>query len=186
MGTTLGHHMNPLSKLIRSRPIRSPRIQHRAYHLDQPYSHFTLQLSPASDSVKLPLELPPPTSPTRPRRYRLRRTWGYAFFSYFRLANGHSSSTIYLALYFSFNLGLTLYNKSLLIHFPFPYTLSAIHALCGSIGSLILTRIGSSPPPRLNFRETLILLAFSVLYTVNIIVSNVSLGLVTIPVSRLS
>lgn len=38
-------------------------------------------------------------------------------------------------------------------------------------------------PARLTQRENLILAAFSVLYTINIAVSNISLQLVTVPVS---
>ena len=48
------------------------------------------------------------------------------------------SELFWLGLYFSFNLGLTLYNKIVLVTFPFPYTLTAIHAFCGSVGCYIL------------------------------------------------
>ncbi|KAJ6590979.1 triose-phosphate transporter family-domain-containing protein [Mycena vulgaris] len=87
----------------------------------------------------------------------------------------------WLAMYFCFNLGLTLYNKGVLLRFPFPYTLSALHALFGTIGGTLLGKRGYFVPPRLNLRETAVLLAFSVLYAVNIVVSNVSLQLVTVP-----
>jgi hypothetical protein len=167
-----------LLKVIRSRPTRS---HHRAFHADQAYSHLSLELSSSWNSEELPFELPQTTSPARSKGSRLRHTWLAPLDSSFRIG---CSPAIYLSLYFGFNLGLTLYNKSLLIHFPYPYTLSAVHALCGSIGSTVLIRAGSSPPPRLNIRESLILLAFSVLYTVNIAISNVSLGLVTVPVSH--
>lgn len=100
-----------------------------------------------------------------------------------RLPRWGRRPSLYLVLYFSLSLALTLYNKSILISFPFPYTLSAVHALCTSVGCSILLRTRSSPAPRLNQRETLALVAFSILYTVNIAVSNVSLGLVTLPVS---
>lgn len=93
------------------------------------------------------------------------------------------SPALCLALYFGFNLGLTLYNKGVLVRFPFPYTLSAVHALCGTIGSTILVRVGVFTPASLSGRETAILVAFSALYTLNIVVSNVSLELVTVPVS---
>ncbi|KAJ7178048.1 triose-phosphate transporter family-domain-containing protein [Mycena filopes] len=84
-------------------------------------------------------------------------------------------------MYFCFNLALTLYNKGVLVRFPFPYTLSALHALFGTIGGSLLARHGYFVPPRLNPREIAVLLAFSVLYAVNIVVSNVSLQLVTVP-----
>ena len=179
-----GTHLDSY-KVIRSRPIRSFRNYHRrAFHTDQTYSPLSFQTSPSWNPEELLLGLPQLTSPARPKRFRRKRTWLLSCGSCFRLVRLRSGPAICLSLYFGFNLGLTLYNKSLLIHFPFPYTLSAIHALCGSIGCIALTRAGSSPPPRLNFRETLILLAFSVLYTINIVVSNVSLDLVTVPVSH--
>lgn len=155
--------------------LRSQRV--RLFHHDQPYPR---QVSPIPKPHKLPLELPHPTSPTH-RKISRRRNWLQAFFTRVQRSRPRAHPSTYLALYFILNLSLTLYNKSLLINFPFPYTLSALHALCGSIGSLILVHTGSIPVPRLKTRETLILLAFSGLYTVNIIVSNVSLGLVTVP-----
>ena len=115
------------------------------------------------------------------------------------------SSSIWLALYFALNLWLTLYNKSVLIHFPFPYTLTALHALCGTIGASILLRLqgpdlsastsmgGATQKsswsffrritPELSLGESIVLFFFSMLYTINIVVSNASLRLVTVPVS---
>jgi hypothetical protein len=95
----------------------------------------------------------------------------------------HRSLAFWLILYFCFNLGLTLYNKGVLIHFPFPYTLTALHALCGTFGGLILLKNGAFVPAKLSDVDNLALVAFSVLYTINIAVSNISLQLVTIPVS---
>lgn len=92
------------------------------------------------------------------------------------------SQPFWLALYFSFNLGLTLYNKAVLIHFPFAYALTALHALCGAIGGFTLLRCGFYVPKKLSNGDNLALLAFSLLYTINIAVSNLSLELVTIPV----
>lgn len=98
----------------------------------------------------------------------------------FPLRHRSSSTTkpsIVLVLYFTLNLALTLQNKSLLFTFPFPCTLSALHALCSFAGcSLLPVRSGQLP-----LRTKLVLVAFSVLYTVNIAVSNLSLGLVTVP-----
>ncbi|CCM05608.1 uncharacterized protein FIBRA_07837 [Fibroporia radiculosa] len=87
----------------------------------------------------------------------------------------------WLILYFAFNLGLTLYNKFVLVQFPFPYTLTALHALCGSIGGWILQLRGVYVPTSLTSRQHGALASFSVLYAVNIAVSNVSLQMVTIP-----
>lgn len=97
-------------------------------------------------------------------------------------ANWRDSQTTWLVLYFLSNLSLTLYNKGVLVRFPFPYTLTALHALCGSIGGYILLERGAFEPRSLSIRENVILGLFSVLYTVNIAVSNLSLGLVTVPV----
>lgn len=92
------------------------------------------------------------------------------------------SQPFWLALYFCFNLGLTLYNKGVLIHFPFAYTLTAIHALFGTVGGVLFLKAGMYTPKRLSHSDTMALAAFSVLYTVNIAVSNLSLEMVTIPV----
>ncbi|KAG6883517.1 hypothetical protein C0993_005720 [Termitomyces sp. T159_Od127] len=137
---------------------------------------------PSLSFLEPPSELPQPTPPYHSRAKFRRRTWLLSLLSRFRFSRLLAQSTCYLALYFTLNLALTLYNKSVLISFPFPYALSALHAFCGAIGSTILVRTGSTPVPRLNTHEKLILLAFSGLYTVNITVSNVSLGLVTVPV----
>ncbi|KAL1934066.1 hypothetical protein VTP01DRAFT_6248 [Rhizomucor pusillus] len=93
------------------------------------------------------------------------------------------SSMVWLALYFFFNLALTLYNKVILslFQFPFPWALTAIHTLCGAIGSYIFWKCNIFTPAKLGERENIIMLLFSVLYTINIAISNVSLNLVTIP-----
>ncbi|KAI0826145.1 TPT-domain-containing protein [Irpex lacteus] len=91
------------------------------------------------------------------------------------------SKSTWLVLYFSFNLLLTLSNKSVLTSFSFPYTLSALHALCSSLGGLILRWHGFYEPKRLSGHEEAALAAFSFLYSLNIAVSNVSLNMVTVP-----
>jgi hypothetical protein len=88
-----------------------------------------------------------------------------------------------LAMYLFFNLSLTLYNKMVLGRFPFPYTLTALHALCGAVGGHLLLKGGVFTSTSLDLGQNIMLLAFSILYAVNIIVSNFSLQLVTIPVS---
>lgn len=112
------------------------------------------------------------------------------------------SPSFWLTLYFALNLSLTLYNKSVLVHFPFPYTLTALHALCGTIGaSIVLFLQTPNPPltsgttpkaswsffhritPSLTASQSIVLVLFSILYTINIVVSNASLRLVTVPVS---
>ncbi|TCD69936.1 UAA transporter [Steccherinum ochraceum] len=92
-----------------------------------------------------------------------------------------SSQWLWLLLYFSFNLLLTLSNKSVLTTFPFPYTLTGLHTLCSTIGCCILQIRGVYTPKPLTSRNKLVLAAFSILYAINITISNVSLQLVTVP-----
>lgn len=94
------------------------------------------------------------------------------------------SSPAWLAYYFLANLGLTLYNKLLMDRFPFPWALTGIHALCGALGAFVCYRYKMYELQQLSLQENLVLVAFSTLYTVNIAVSNISLGLVTVPVGR--
>jgi hypothetical protein len=88
----------------------------------------------------------------------------------------------WLILYFILNLALTLYNKVLLASFPFPYTLTAVHALFGLVGGTSLRLQNVYQPKSLWGSDHIVLVAFSILYSVNIAVSNASLGLVTVPV----
>ncbi|KAG8934205.1 UAA transporter [Tulasnella sp. 418] len=98
-----------------------------------------------------------------------------------RLHSISNSTGMWLMWYFAFNLGLTLYNKKLLSQFPFPYTLTAVHALFSTLGCCSLRLAGQFTPIQLTVREITILSMFSILYTLNIAVSNVSLHLVTVP-----
>jgi hypothetical protein len=86
------------------------------------------------------------------------------------------TSYAWLLAYFFFNLALTIYNKFVLAgNFPFPYTLTAVHALSGSVGSYVCWKTGVFSMSTLTTRETVQIILFSGLYTLNIIVSNVSL-----------
>ncbi|KAI9339715.1 triose-phosphate transporter family-domain-containing protein [Pilaira anomala] len=93
------------------------------------------------------------------------------------------SSMVWLAMYFFLNLGLTLYNKVIMatFQFHFPWALTAIHTFCGTVGSYIFWKLGVFKPAKLGDRENMVMLMFSVLYTINIAISNVSLNLVTVP-----
>ncbi|KAL8292558.1 hypothetical protein RQP46_001170 [Phenoliferia psychrophenolica] len=99
-----------------------------------------------------------------------------------RLARQLDTPTAWLVLYFSFNLGLTLFNKLVLQGFPFPWTLTGIQMLSGTIGTQVALNRGFFTQARLTTREGIIMIAFSSLYTINIAVSNLSLHLVTVPV----
>ncbi|KAI9719985.1 MAG: hypothetical protein M1812_003110 [Candelaria pacifica] len=87
----------------------------------------------------------------------------------------------YLALYFLFNICLTLFNKTLMIAFPYPYLLTSLHAAFGCLGCSVLLKRRYFKLNQQSMRSMLALYAFSVLYTINIVVSNISLHMVTIP-----
>lgn len=98
-----------------------------------------------------------------------------------RLAHDFDSPKAWLVLYFMFNLGLTLFNKLVLQGFPFAWTLTAIQMLSGTIGTQIALHRGAFTQAHLTTRENGVMLLFSGLYTINIAVSNLSLGLVSVP-----
>ena len=91
------------------------------------------------------------------------------------------SAPAWITYYFFANLALTLYNKFVLVSFPYAWSLTAVHTLCGAIGARALLSRGAFVPARLGRAENLTLIAFSSLYTINIAVSNLSLNLVTVP-----
>ncbi|KAJ8083113.1 hypothetical protein PM082_008982 [Marasmius tenuissimus] len=152
----------------------SPFHDNHAYHRDPFHSPGAEVAALRHDDQVSPL--PSPNSIAQPRPSSLSTT---PHKSWYRGVNG--SRAYWLVLYFCFNLGLTLYNKGVLVHFPFPYTLTAVHALFGSLGSSLLARAGVFVPAKLNPTQRMVVTAFSVLYAVNIVVSNVSLQLVTVP-----
>jgi Triose-phosphate Transporter family len=116
-----------------------------------------------------------------------------------------------ISSYFLLNLALTFYNKFIMIDFPFPYFITALHAGSGTIGCLFLRGIGvqfSSPrreskdglergelnekqndpqfmttsqSSNFNFTRIMIVLLYSTLYAANIAISNASLRLVSVP-----
>ncbi|KAH7374760.1 triose-phosphate transporter family-domain-containing protein [Plectosphaerella cucumerina] len=87
----------------------------------------------------------------------------------------------WLSAYFFFSLILTLYNKLVLGVFPFPWLLTSLHASCATIGCYGLLQMNYFTMSRLGRRENLVLLAFSLLFTINIAVSNLSLAMVSVP-----
>lgn len=70
-------------------------------------------------------------------------------------------------------------------NFPFPYSLTAVHAFSGAVGCAILHWMGFFTVSRLTTTENLVLVLFSFLFTINIAISNVSLGLVTVPLHQI-
>ncbi|CAK7220626.1 hypothetical protein SBRCBS47491_004252 [Sporothrix bragantina] len=91
------------------------------------------------------------------------------------------SKLMQLGFYFLCNVALTIYNKLILGKFPHPWLLTALHTGSASIGCYILRMRGSIPRTKLNWDEEMKLIAFSVLFTINIAISNVSLAMVSVP-----
>jgi len=97
-----------------------------------------------------------------------------------------SEPLLWVGLYFLANLSLTLHNKWVLssMHFRFPWTLTLLHISVTGLGSWLM--MGNSPSKsRLDMNGQLRLLCFSLLYTVNIAVSNVSMSMVALPFHQL-
>ncbi|PWN36464.1 TPT-domain-containing protein, partial [Meira miltonrushii] len=93
-----------------------------------------------------------------------------------------------ISSYFLLNLALTFYNKFIMIDFPFPYFITALHAGSGTIGCLFLRGIGQNNPQsttisqsNFNFTRIIIVFLYSTLYAANIAISNASLRLVSVP-----
>ncbi|KAL9610202.1 MAG: hypothetical protein Q9167_005079 [Letrouitia subvulpina] len=80
-----------------------------------------------------------------------------------------------IVIYFVFNLGLTLYNKAVMNTFRYPFLLTTLHAAAGMIGTHIMLARGTFALKNLTRKDGYVLSAFSILYTANIAVSNVSL-----------
>lgn len=166
-------------------PTSSPRLRHNSMRTGYGYLAATPDVSvdgwgkrsrpPRDDSPspKIHSDVHGSVAPTRNSSSLLSRCLSRV---------NWTSQLPWLGLYFSLNLFLTLSNKSVLTGFPYPYTLTAIHAFCSACGGLILRLRGLYAPKRLSIRQELVLTAFSFLYSINIAVSNVSLHLVTVPV----
>jgi hypothetical protein len=61
------------------------------------------------------------------------------------------------------------------VQFRFPWLLTALHCGCSFVGCTIMMHLGRFQPVKLTRRENFALLAFSLLFTINIAISNVSL-----------
>ncbi|KAJ1956888.1 hypothetical protein EC988_001110, partial [Linderina pennispora] len=100
-----------------------------------------------------------------------------------RLGSQWRKAALSTCIYLFISLALTLHNKMVLqwYQFSFPWLVTATHSLGGIVGTQIMQRLGTFTPVRLDKQQQRILWQFSVLYTVNIAVSNISLNFVTIP-----
>ena len=174
-GITTSSHpdsLSPTSKFEDTQDIETARRS--------PLQSYTHLITPTF--YTFPWELPSPSISRTVRPHRADNDKDFHTES----PSFYHSQPFWLGLYFCFNLGLTLYNKAVLIHFPYAYALTALHALCGSIGGFTLFRLGVYVPAKLSDADNMALVAFSLLYTINIAVSNLSLELVTIPVSPIN
>ncbi|KAJ5032968.1 uncharacterized protein L3040_009554 [Drepanopeziza brunnea f. sp. 'multigermtubi'] len=86
----------------------------------------------------------------------------------------------YLGTYLLLNLSLTIHSKLLLGEFNCPFLLTAFHTGMTSVGCYILMVRGYIKPTILSTQDNRVIVAFSVLCTINIAISNVSLGLVSV------
>ncbi|KAG9715366.1 TPT-domain-containing protein, partial [Aureobasidium melanogenum] len=93
---------------------------------------------------------------------------------------------ICLGLYFAMNLGLTLYNKAVLDKFAFPWLMTTLHATCAAVGCYALLLAGHIKLSYLTRQDNYVLVAFSVLFTINIAISNVSLEMVSVPFHQIA
>lgn len=88
------------------------------------------------------------------------------------------TGAVWISLYFTANLALTIHNKWVLstIRFAFPWALTALHIGVSGVGALMaLMFVYRIRPAAVTGGQWGRLLGFSVLYAVNIAVSNVSL-----------
>ena len=160
-----------------SSPVPSPQLSPRLRHTS-PKRQQSLPQSPS-----LPTVAPSALTSRKHLQFESALTGFWAELAENKYLN---TQEFWLALYFFFNLSLTLYNKVVLVHFPYPYTVTALHALCGTIGGWSLLAQGFFVQKRLSTSDNVALVMFSVLYAMNIAISNVSLNLVTVPVSTRS
>lgn len=167
---------------VRSRSIKLSSIHGGKRRYPKAHSRFDsddFRISPMFSSSSSTDTLPEHTSPTQPTHYRSR-----SLTLLFTSRDGSTSRMLWVAVWFALNFSLTISNKIVLNQFPFPHTMTALHALADCIGTWFVM----SPEdriPTLSMSEIVTLVSFSTLYTLNIIVSNVSLQLVTVPVSIL-
>jgi len=90
-----------------------------------------------------------------------------------------ASPTVWLGLWLVNNVAVTLLNKAAFasVHFNYPMTLSLIHMVCSGIGCRIsYTR----PVKTLSWDARKQILLFSIIFTLNIVVGNVSLKFVSV------
>jgi len=88
----------------------------------------------------------------------------------------------WLLYWFGLNIGLTLMNKAFLSlwGFAFPVTLSCIHSACSVVCSWVAIKLMDIPLLTLNAKEQFLVFLFSLLFSANIVVGNVSIRFVSV------
>ncbi|KAJ3029502.1 UNVERIFIED_CONTAM: UAA transporter [Siphonaria sp. JEL0065] len=148
-----------------------------------PRTPLAKNIDPSSNDLLLPLPTTTVMSPSASTAFKLPLTSRYLMR---HAANWPENPVFLVTMYFLLNLGITLYNKVILkfFQFKFPWLLTAIHSLLTYAGCVALIKGFKTITPQVPLdkrRDQLIVLVFSVLYTVNIAVSNISLGMVSVP-----
>ncbi|KAJ5104632.1 Drug/metabolite transporter [Penicillium alfredii] len=75
---------------------------------------------------------------------------------------------------------LTVHNKMVLVSFNCPWLLTGLHGAFSAVGGLIILKLGYFKLSKLSQRDHWYLIAYSVLFSVNIFFSNWSLSLVSL------
>ncbi|KAJ1675942.1 hypothetical protein EV182_000269 [Spiromyces aspiralis] len=98
-------------------------------------------------------------------------------------ALGRPSNLSWLLAYLTLSLLMTLHCKILFqwYQFKFPWIVTALHCLSSVLGTRVLRLCGQLRPPPIRNKEWWVMVGFSMLYTVNIAVCNISLEMVTVP-----
>ncbi|GAM89157.1 hypothetical protein ANO11243_071930 [Dothideomycetidae sp. 11243] len=88
---------------------------------------------------------------------------------------------VVLTTYLALTIAITLSTKAVIQHLKTPWMLTALHSTFTAFGCNILLWSRGQKFTRLCLRDNLVMLAFSSLFTINIAVSNISLGMVSVP-----
>lgn len=95
-------------------------------------------------------------------------------------------SQLWLTAYFAASVSLTISNKYLLRGwFPFPWILTTVQLSFALLGTQLSARLGLYRVARLSAQRELIIYSTATLFSCEILLSNVSLKLVTLPVCPL-
>jgi hypothetical protein len=93
---------------------------------------------------------------------------------------------ISISVYLVLNLLITYSNRSIIAQTSSPYLLTAGHALASYVSTVALSKFQTLQPssPHNHRQTTIKVLCFSVLFTVNITLSNYTLNLVSLPIHQ--